>query len=34
MLIQESSQAKIAQGIIDIYPEKTLPKKITLDFKN
>ncbi len=33
MLIQESSQAKIAQGIIDIYPEKTLPKKITLDFE-
>ena len=33
MLIQEFADAKIAQGLIDIYPEKTLPKKLMLDFK-
>ena len=33
-LIQEISNAKIMSGLIDVYPEKVLPKKIKLDLQN
>jgi phenylalanyl-tRNA synthetase beta chain len=32
-LIQKIARGKVAQGIIDFYPEKVLPKKIKLDLK-
>ncbi|MFA5013722.1 MAG: phenylalanine--tRNA ligase subunit beta, partial [Candidatus Paceibacterota bacterium] len=34
MLIEKIAGAKIAEGVIDVYPEKVKPKKIKLDLQN